>query len=243
MNKKVLLITGASSAVGIELIQRISDGYDLIIAHYCHQSKELQFLQEKLGSRLVLVQADFQNRKSVAEMIKQIEEMGEKPNYIVHLPASKIQVEKFHKLPTEKFQEEYGIEVQSIVMICQSFVPYMSKNGGGSLVLMSSAAVKDTPPKYMAYYVTCKYALMGLMRALAVEYASKKVRVNSVSPEMMETKLLAEIPELIIQQNAKNNPLGMNILVREVVPVIEFLLSDEAAKITGQNIKVTGGMC
>ena len=60
---------------------------------------------------------------------------------------------------------------------------------------------------------------------------------------MMETKLLAEIPELIIQQNAKNNPLGMNILVREVVPVIEFLLSDEAAKITGQNIKVTGGMC
>lgn len=243
MNRKVLLITGASSAVGIELIQRVYKDYDVIIAHYCHLNKDLTNLQETLGDKLVLMQADFLDKNSLMDMIRQIKEKGLVPNYIVHLPALKIRVEKFHKVNVERFQEEYTIAVQSIVVICQSFITQMIKNGGGNIVFMLSASVNDTPPKFMAYYITCKHALLGLMRALAAEYASKQIRVNAISPEMMETKFLNEIPELIIQQNAQKNPTGKNIAIREVIPMIEFLLSDEAARITGQNIKITGGMC
>ena len=89
---------------------------------------------------------------------------------------------------------------------------------------------------------TVKYALLGLMRNLASEYAAKGVMVNAVSPDMMETKFLSGLPELILEQNAKKNPLGRNIHVEEVTPTIEYLLSSASDIVTGQNIGVTGGV-
>lgn len=80
------------------------------------------------------------------------------------------------------------------------------------------------------------------MRNLAVEYASKGITVNAVSPDMMETKFLSELPELIKEHSAKNNPLGRNIYVDEVGPTMEYLLSSGSDVVTGQNIGVTGGV-
>ena len=79
------------------------------------------------------------------------------------------------------------------------------------------------------------------MRNLDAEYASKGIIVNAVSPDMMETKFLSELPELIKEHSAKNNPLGRNIYVDEVVPTMEYLLSSGSDVVTGQNIGVTGG--
>ena len=57
-----------------------------------------------------------------------------------------------------------------------------------------------------------------------------------------KTKFLSELPDLIIEQSAKNNPLGRNIYIDEVVPTIEYLLSSGSDMVTGQNIGVTGGV-
>lgn len=59
---------------------------------------------------------------------------------------------------------------------------------------------------------------------------------------MMETKFLSEIQEIIIKKNAEQNPLGRNIMVDDVIPLFEYLLSDKAQAVTGQNIGVTGGV-
>jgi 3-oxoacyl-[acyl-carrier protein] reductase len=90
--------------------------------------------------------------------------------------------------------------------------------------------------------VTVKYALLGLMKSLAVEYADKGITVNGVSPDMMETKFLSDIPEMIVEQNRENSPLGRNILVEEVTPLMKHMLSDAGASMTGQNIGITGGL-
>ena len=76
---------------------------------------------------------------------------------------------------------------------------------------------------------------------MAVEYAGKGITINGISPEMIETKFLSETPELIVKSNARENPLGRNLVVGDVVPAIKFLLSDQAGCITGQNIAITGG--
>ena len=80
------------------------------------------------------------------------------------------------------------------------------------------------------------------MRNLAAEYAPKGITVNAVSPDMMETKFLSELPELIKEQSANKNPLGRNIYVDEVIPTIEYLLSSGSDVVTGQNIGITGGV-
>lgn len=107
---------------------------------------------------------------------------------------------------------------------------------------MLTAYIIGIPSKFQSPYIIVKYALLGLMRNLASEYAAKKINVNAVSPDMMETKFLSELPELVLEQNAKNNPLGRNISIDEVIPTIEYLLSSASDIVTGQNIGVTGGV-
>jgi len=76
---------------------------------------------------------------------------------------------------------------------------------------------------------------------LAAEYSDKGITVNGISPEMIETKFLSDLPTFVVEKNAIDSPLGRNLTVQDVVPMIEFLLSDSAIAITGQNLAITGG--
>ena len=142
----------------------------------------------------------------------------------------------------EQYTLGFTTSVASIVLILKHFLPKMSKQKYGKVIFMLTSFTLNAPPKYQAPYITAKYALLGLMRDLAREYADKNIMVNGVSPEMMETRFLSDMPELVVQQNAANNPMGRNLRVEDVLPTFEYLLSDGADLVTGQNIGVTGGV-
>lgn len=238
---RVLLILGASSDVGCELIKRNADKYDVILAHYCRSEERLRVLQKETGTKLHLLQADFTDGNSVGHMIEEISERKLCPTHIVHLSAPKFYNVKFAKSRWEQFEEEWQTSLRAIVEISQTFLPQMAKARFGRVVFMLTSCVCSNPPKYLSPYVTAKYALLGLMKSLAVEYADKGITVNGVSPDMIETRFLSDIPELIVEKSALDSPIGRNLTVEDVVPVFEYLLSDEAAAITGQNIPITGG--
>lgn len=242
--KKILLITGASSDVGMELIKTIGTDYEVIYAQYHRMNEEFQRLVNKVNenANIIPLEADFTNSESVSMMIEQIKEKGMIPNQIVHLPAPKAYNKQFHKDDWSNYDEAWEISVHSIVTILKAFMPAMVKNHYGRVVFMLSSYTRNMPPKFQSSYVTVKYALLGLMKSLSVEYMSKGITVNGVSPNMMETKFLSELPHLIIEQNAENSPLGRNVFVKEVLPVINYLLSDAGAAMTGENIAITGGM-
>lgn len=238
---KVLLVTGASSDVGSELIRRVEKNYNRIWAHYRSSTNIIDVLKSEVGDRFSPIQADFSDIESTLNLIQVIMDSGEYPNHIVHLSAQKAHSLQFHKHSWKSYQDEIDTSLRSITMILQAFIPKMSKQNYGKIVFMLSAYLLGIPPKFQSPYITVKYALLGLMRNLASEYAAKGIMVNAVSPDMMETKFLSELPELIKEQSAKNNPLGRNIFVDEVVPTIEYLLSPGSDVVTGQNIGVTGG--
>lgn len=242
MNKnKVLLVTGASSDVGSELIRRVSGNYSKIWTHYRSSTDIIDRLQSDLGDNITPIQADFSDIESTNNLIQTIIDSGYTPNHIVHLSAQKAHSLQFHKHSWDSYQREIDTSLRSIVMILQAFIPKMAKDNYGKIVFMLSAYLLGVPPKFQSPYITVKYALLGLMRNIAAEYAAKGVTSNAVSPDMMETKFLSGLPDLIKEQSAKDNPLGRNIYVNEVVPTIEYLLSPGSDVVTGQNIGVTGG--
>lgn len=240
-NGKILLITGASSEVGIELIKKIGKNYKKVWAHYRTSDTNIKKLQDEVGTHIIPIQADFSDLMSTENLIRYIEISNDIPDHIVHLPAQKAHNLQFHKYKWEDYQTEIDISLRSITIILQRLIPKMTKKKCGKIVFMLSAYLLGVPPKFQGPYITIKYALLGLMRNLAAEYATKGIMVNAISPDMMETKFLSELPELIKEQSAKNNPLGRNIYVQEVIPTIEYLLSSGSDVVTGQNIGITGG--
>ncbi len=239
---KVLLVTGASSDVGISLIQRVYDRYDVILAHYCNSEQRLLELKERLGDRIQLYQADFTDITSVNRMLKAIQNDGNIPSHIVHISAQRTVNQRFHKTEWEEYEKAMKTTLMSIITILNSFLPYMRKEKYGKIVFMLTSCTLNNPPKHQVPYVTTKYALLGLMKSLSVEYAEKGIMVNGVSPDMIGTRFLSDIPDLIIRQNAERSPLKRNLTVEDVVPTFDFLLSEAADTITGQNIGITGGM-
>lgn len=238
---KTLFVLGASSDIGCGLIEAVADRYDTILGHYCHGNDRLDDLSRRLGGRLTLLQADFSDMDSVARMTDHIKEQGWKPDHIVHFSAPRCRNVKFIKCGWDDFGAGLDTSLEAPVRILQAFLPDMVKQKYGKIIFMLTAYVDGKPPKFMSPYVTVKYALLGLMRSLAAEYADKGITVNGVSPEMMETKFLQDIPELVIRQNAAGSPLGRNLTVHDVIPAFSYLLSEAADCVTGQNLVITGG--
>lgn len=242
--EKVLLVTGASSELGINLINKVYGDYKRIYLQYRNMNDQLQETIDYLNDKteIVLFKVDLSNVIDVNKMIADINESMILPNCIVHFPAPKAYNMQFHRDKWENYDLGWIVSVRSIVMILQAFVKNMARNKYGRIVFMLTNNTNNLPAKYQSSYVTVKYALLGLMKSLSVEYIDKGIAVNGVSPDMMETKFLLNLPELIIEQNKANSPIGRNIYIKEVVPIMEYMLSDLGAAMTGQNIVISGGL-
>lgn len=238
---KILFVTGASSELGCGLIEMVADRYNLIVAHYRSSIERLLPLEEKLGSKLMLVQADFSDATSVRKMLDILNERDVKPDHIVHLAALPMENKHFKKQNWCNFAENIETDLRPIVDILEEFMPAMSKQKYGKILFMLTSCTVGMPPKYTTVYTTAKYALLGLMKSLAAEYADKGITVNGVSPEMIDTRFLKDLPDLIKEMNAQNMPMGQNLKVEQVIPTMAFLLSDGADMISGQNIAINDG--
>ena len=241
-DKKILLVTGVSSDIGSLLVDKVAYQYDKILSHYRSSDEMVKKLQKKYGNKIVPLQADFTDLASTQHLIDEIKKTGFYPDHIVHLPAQRIRTLQFHKQTWDNYQAGIDISLRSIMMILQQLIPHMTKQKYGKIVFMLTASVIGMPPKFLSPYVTIKYALLGLMKTLNSEYASKGISVNAVSPEMVETKFLSELSDLVKEQNAKNSTIGRNLQAEEVVPAIQYLLSDSGDMISGQNIGITSGI-
>lgn len=234
---RTLLVTGASSDVGMELIRYAIQRYDYIWAHYHQMNDKLMEIYQKYPEKTGLVQADFLKEADVEKLIQEIISKQIIPTHIVHLPAEKYSLFHFQSTEWDVYEKNISISIRSIVMILKEFMPKIVKSGDGRIVFMLSECTSDLPPAYTAHYTMIKYALMGLVKELAVEYEKKNVMINGISPGMMETKFLDNVSRLVIEKNAKENPSGKNIRVNELMAVFEMLLFGNC-RISGQNIVV-----
>jgi len=238
---KTLLVTGASSDVGVALIERINNNYDKIICHYRSSFDVINNLRSLYGEKILPLQADFASEQETMDFARNAVEYD--IDHFVHLSSSSSSSSniKFVKTNWEQFETELGITFRSAVICCQALVPAMAKRKYGKVVLMLSSQMVWEPAKpYSTAYTCVKHALFGLMKSLSAEYMSKGVTVNAVSPSMIDTKFL-QIPDIIKEANIAGSPLKRLLTPSDVVPAFEFLLSDGADAVTGENLKVMAG--
>lgn len=240
--KKILLILGASSDLGIKYLGDYGSQYDCIYAHYNHMNEKLQRACQEVDCKIIQLKVDLLNPESVYSMFEVLSRAGKIPTHILFFCAPKFHYSKFEKISLAEWTAQFQISFFSFVEIMKEFLPKMAKKGYGKVVVMLSSCTKDIPPKYLSHYVSIKYSLLGLIKSLVAEYAQKGITINGVSPDMIETKFLSEVPGFVLEENAKRQPSKKNISMEEVTAVIEMLLSDKLNSINGQNIFITNGL-
>lgn len=241
MNKDIILITGASSDIGCEVIQEVADKKTIILAHYNKSGERIKKLKNNLTSEIIPIKADLTREKEVLALVKFIKRKYNCPNKIIHLPAVKIKNIRFKDIQWEDFQKDINLQLKSIVFILKEFLQKMAKIRYGKVIFMLSSCTLNMPPKFLSHYVAVKYAMLGLMKSLAIEFADKGININAISPSMIETNFLSKIHRKIIELNAELSPLKRNATVKDVAPLIKFLLSRDSDYMTGLNIPVSGG--
>lgn len=231
------LVVGADSDIGAALIRQLSGD---IIAHYYISRAVLDELHSETRN-IIPVFGDLSFLDGIKDFIAKIKEIDLPISKIVHLPSSPAVPERLPKVDPISMQNEFNIQAVSAAMIFSEFLPLMAKRNFGRVVVMLTSYCIGTPPKYLTGYLTAKYALMGLMKSAAVEYAGKGIIINAVAPSMTETKFLSTLPDFEIQASAKSNPMGRNAVPDDLIPVFKMLLNDDTEFLTGTIIPVTGG--
>lgn len=240
--KDSILVTGASSDIGQELIRQVASPDTLILAHYNQSSAKLDALRNSHpGISLVSIQADFSREGEVQRLVAAVQNDYAVPDKIVHLAAPRVEYHRFKESSWEFFQSELNVQLRSIVHILHTFLPLMAQKKRGKAVFVLSSYTLNIPPGALSHYVTAKFALLGLARSLAAEYSAKRININSVSPSMVETAFLQNIPERMVEIAASQSPWQRNAKPQDVAGVIRFLLSSEADYLTGANIPISGG--
>lgn len=234
------LILGASSEVALAFMRRHGwSSDDEVVAQYHSHSGELDGLD--IPARITLQRADFSTEEGIADFVKFIRQEGFTPANILHAPAFPVSNNRLTELDWGAFRRQMMVQVRSFFEVTRAVVRDMARSGGGKIVVVLSSGCLNVPPAYMSDYITAKYALMGLAKATAAEYAPKKILVNMVSPSMMETKFVDGIYSGVVAKSAENSPMKRNARPEDIAGLVSYLFSDMNTFITGANIPVTGG--
>ncbi len=232
---KRLLITAADSAFGLNLIERYAkeglSEIEWIYGTYYDCYEELEKLLDKyllLKEKITLRKVDMSKEEEIKEFLEDLNQK-ELVTDVVHLPAPKAVPLRFAKMKWEEYFEPHlTISFKSAVLILQDILPKMSKRKSGNVVLMASYyGTEEGTPNFLAQYVTTKSAMLGLMRALDKEFSPKGLTINAMAPDLTDTKFLADMPDLIKEQAAYNNPRGRILSADEVVDEMMKLLDPE----------------
>lgn len=239
--KRTILVTAASSAIGRALVAELVKQPCRVLAHY-HSANPSVFNNLGGPGEIKALKANLADADSVARFIESIKEECVCPDSFIHLPARKLTYQRFPETQWTEIHEDLDLQARSAFAICQAFLPLMAKNRiKARIVFMLSSVTLGMPPKHLLSYSLVKHSLLGLMRSLASEYASSSVRINAISPSMVETDFLSEVPSKLVEIAAASHPMRRNAMPADLIPALLFLLSEDSDYITGVNLPVTGG--
>ncbi|MDA7510140.1 SDR family oxidoreductase [Verrucomicrobia bacterium] len=233
------LIIGASSDIGRALLSSLNSSDTHVIAHYNSGRKKLDEIASAFTGTLSLVGADLSSEAETRRLINEIR--NETISKVIFLSAPRVAGTRFKSLLWEQFEQQLSVQLRASVMILKALLPSMAKRKQGKVVFMSTSYTHGVPPSYLAHYISAKYALLGLAKALAAEYATKNIQINSVAPSMVETGYLEALDDRIVEMNAESHPLKRNAVPDDIIPLIRFLTSSGSDYMNGVNIPVAGG--
>ncbi len=245
LNEKTAVITGAGSGFGRGIANRFArEGARVAVVDINLETAEE--VAGEIGDAAFAIQADVSQDADVSRMIQESVRRWGMLDILVNNAGMTHRNRPMTEVSEEEYERIFAVNVKSVFLSARHVVPLMKEQGHGIILnVASTAGVRPRPG--LVWYSTSKGAMMTATKAMAIELAPEKIRVNAINPVAGETGMLhlfmgEDTPEKRAQF-ISTIPLGRLSLPKDMAYAALFLCSDEAEMITGLCMEVDGGRC
>jgi 3-oxoacyl-[acyl-carrier protein] reductase len=239
--KKVALVTGGSRGIGRAISQRLAaDGFHVVI-NFRSNAREAEATLASIvaaGGSAELCRFDVTDREAVQKSLSDVCTRYEGSIHTLVLCAGVHQDNLLIFMTQQQWDDVLSTDLLSFYSVVKPVAKQLLLNRRGRIVVISSTSGESGLPGQVNYSAA-KAGLIGATKALAAECAKRNVLVNAVTPGFIETDMLDPVKT---KELGGRIPLGRVGMPREVASVVSFLASDESSYITGQVIRVNGGI-
>jgi 3-oxoacyl-[acyl-carrier protein] reductase len=243
LSGKVAVVTGGSRGIGRSAAEALAGQGARVVLTYVKGEAEAQRVVEAIAARGGQAEAvgfDVADMKATEEAIAAVAKRLGRLDILV--ANAGISVDNLLlRVKEEEIDRVFAVNLKGALACARAATKVMMRARAGRVVFLSSV-VGEMGNAGQAVYSASKAALLGLTKTLAREYASRGITVNAVAPGFIETDMTTQITAEMKEGMLKTIPLARTGTAAEVAAAIAFLCSDEAGYVTGQTLRVNGGM-
>ena len=248
LNNKIAVITGGAAGIGKATVKKFVDEGATVAFCDVNESLGNAFVEE-LGASHSFHQVDVTDRSLVQRWIDDVAAKYGRIDILVNnagilrdgLFVKVKDGELVKQMSEEAFDSVVAVNLKGVFNCAQVVTPYMIKQGGG--VILNASSVVGLDGNFgQTNYVATKAGVIGMTKVWARELGSSNIRVNAVAPGMILTDMLLSMPKEHLDAFSKKAPLKRLGTPEDVANLYAFLASDEASYISGEVIRVDGGI-
>lgn len=246
LSEKTAIVTGGARGIGRAIVEKLAGlKANVVIADVLEEDgTALARTLEQAGQSAAFLRTDVTSAESVAALMEQTVGRFGGIDILVNNAGISGQKARLEDITPENWDRVMSINLRSQYLTSKFALPYLKKVQG-SIINISSGSALTVWPK-LAPYVVSKYAVIGLTRSLAFDYAPEKVRVNAICPGSIETAMLQNYanstpdPQAVMDYYTGLQPLGLG-KPEDIANGVAWLASDEARFVTGIALPIDGG--
>jgi len=242
---KVALVTGGARDIGQAIVRAMADAGASVVINYHGSEDAARSLVAELaarGSHAIAVQADVTRTDDIARLIQTSREaFGEHIDILINNAGGLVARKTMSDMDVEFWRHVLDLNLTSVFAVTNAVLPFMPN--GSAIVNLSSLAARDGGGGGALAYSAAKGAVLTFTRGLSKELASRRIRVNCVSPGMIDTTFHDTFTKPEVRQVvASRTSVGREGTPRDVANAVFFLATDASAYITGESIEINGGL-
>lgn len=241
LDGKTVLVSGAARGIGAAIAFRLArEGAKVAIADIIEAEQTVGEIRE-VGVECEAFATDVSDPASVARLRDAVTARLGAPSVLVNNAALHPHPTSFSELTFDYWRKTMAVNLDSVFLMSQAFLPAMRAAGWGRIINVSSAAYNAAPPNG-APYIASKGGVVGLTRAIATEVGADGVTCNAIAPNPVRTPGAdGSVTEEMFQMIASTQPVNRIMEPRDVAGVAAFLCRQEASFMTGQHLHIDGG--
>jgi 3-oxoacyl-[acyl-carrier protein] reductase len=250
LKDRVAIITGGARGMGRAIALRFArEGCSSVIADL-RDKEGVQTVDDikKAGQDAIYVRCDVANSAKVREMVAKAIVKFKKVDIMVNCAGIGKPPKLINDITEEEYDQVVGVNMKGIFLCLQAIAPHMKQNKYGKIINISSLA-GIVPSPFAIHYAAAKAAAKHLSDCFALEVAKYNVTCNAILPGMIRTDMTRDFAPPVVKdldafmgELAKGIPLGREGTVEDIASAALFLATDESSYVTGDSIRVGGGM-